>query len=94
MDNAKALFLAMAITGLAGCEDKPGEPIWRLKSVSTGIVTSVGWMKTREVCREAIEEAAVIRFADLKSFTASDEEEHGLGLVLVCVPGIKTIYDE
>jgi ABC-type Co2+ transport system permease subunit len=81
----KKIFLAAALLlALTGCSNE------LVNGYSMQVITPAGssyiaWFKTKEACFEAVNKRVQVTFTDVVTYTASDEEEHGLGLVLVCV---------
>lgn len=75
---------------LAGC-GLEYEPCWDLKAVNTGGSVIIAEIDTEERCLALIEKRTVVNFGQITSFTASDEEEQGIGFVLMCVPGFRLV---
>ena len=83
----KKYGLILAVLALVGCSEYV-DGFW-LKAVGTGTRIWVGHFKTNQACLDAMAASTPVRFVD--GYAASDEEEHGAGLVLICVPGNKLI---
>ena len=85
----KYLLIIFATLALTAClpEEKQG---WWMGAVSPGDRVWLGFFDTEEQCLSAVNSRAETTFG-ATTYTASDEEEHGLGLVFVCVPGTKQV---
>ena len=86
----KKLLIVPMLAIIAACAPQYA-PNWSLYSVGTGGRNYVGEFDTKEECLAAIANRVQVDFGNVKTFTASDEEEQGLGMVLMCVPGKKQI---
>ena len=85
------LFVVAIMASLTACQVEV--PTWSLKSINTGGTRWVGYADTRAQCLSMIDKARTIKLASLSSYQSSDEEEHGLGMVLVCVPDTRLIEE-
>lgn len=80
----KALLASALMLLLAGCINE-WVNVTEMRSVTSGGNYRVGTFNTKTACLDALQKRVQVTFTDVEAYTASDEEEHGLGLVLVCV---------
>lgn len=80
----KFFFTAALMLALTGCINEWLE-VYVMRSVTSGGASWVAEFKTKAACLAALDTRVQVTFTDVLTYTASDEEEHGLGMVLVCV---------